>query len=363
MPSLHTESRLGTVIHFRPMTTDPPCNSQTADEQGTPGSTRRRATLLLAAMLIVVLVVPTLLGRARVAEPFDQSAVDRLDSAAPEIVFLGNSLLETRIDTGYLDELAGVRSASLAVDGTGPGAWYLQLKNVIGASANRPQRVFIFFHDDLITRPISFTGRKDNTLTERLSRGIEADYRLVVSNTETFDDRIRRVFTTIYPLTDASSPDRNSVGSAGAFLAGTSRAEASAAADRFFDFANRRAFANNPDIQQPKFHGVFDFVAENSFLPLLIGQANELSVELIFVRVSARPMDGGTPNEPDVLARYTSDLSDYLATNGVHYIDMTGHPDIDAGMYYDGYHLINRYRSLYTEIFSELLLPDRGDNP
>ena len=96
---------------------------------------------------------------------------------------------------------------------------------------------------------------------------------------------------------------------------------------------------------------------------MLIGQANELSVELILVRVSARPMDGGTPNEPDVLAKYTSDLSDYLATNGVHYIDMTGHPDIDAGMYYDGYHLINRYRSLYTEIFSELLLPDRGDNP
>jgi hypothetical protein len=45
---------------------------------------------------------------------------------------------------------------------------------------------------------------------------------------------------------------------------------------------------------------------------------------------------------------------------------MIGHiesGDIDAAMYYDGYHLIDRYRSLYTEIFSELLLPDRGDNP
>ena len=94
-----------------------------------------------------------------------------------------------------------------------------------------------------------------------------------------------------------------------------------------------------------------------------IEQAGELSIELIIVRVSAKPRDDGTPNEPDALAEYTSELSDYLTAEGVRYIDMTGHPGIDAGMYYDGYHLIYRYRSHYTEIFSEWLLSNRGANP
>ena len=42
---------------------------------------------------------------------------------------------------------------------------------------------------------------------------------------------------------------------------------------------------------------------------------------------------------------------------------MTGHPGIDAGMYYDGYHLQFRFRSHYTEIFGEWLLNDRVGKP
>ena len=340
------------------MTTTPASDRGTDAEQDSPGSADRRAVLLLLAMLAVVLIVPVLPGRARTIEPFDQSVVDRLESTAPEIVFLGNSLLETRIDPGYLAELADLRTVSLAIDGTGPGIWYLQLKNVIGAIANRPETVVIFFHDDLITRPISFTGPRDRGLAERLSQDFEGDYESVATRDESAGDRIRRVLATIYPLADSSSSDRNSISSAGAFMAGMSRDEASAEADRVFEFANKRE--QDQDIQQPKFHGAFGSTVENSFLPLLVEQAGDLSIQLIIVRVSAKPRDDGTPNEPDALAEYTSDLSHYLAANGVRYIDMTGNPGIDAGMYYDGYHLIYRYRSYYTEIFSEWLLSNRG---
>ncbi|MCZ6538736.1 MAG: hypothetical protein O6922_02770 [Chloroflexi bacterium] len=343
------------------MTTATESDCETDAARGTPGNVNRRAVLLLVAMLVVVLVVPALPGRARTLEPFDQSLVERLGSDAPEIVFLGNSLLETRIDADYLAELADLRAVSLAIDGTGPGIWYLQLKNVIGASANRPEEVVIFFHDDLITRPISFTGPGDRGLAERLSQESERDYESVVIGAESAGDRIRRVFAAIYPLADSSSSDRNSVSSAGAFVAGMNRDEASAEADRVFEFASKRE--QEQDIQQPRFHGTFESRVEASFLPLLVEQAGDLSIELVLVRVSAKPEDDGSPNEPDSLAEYTSDLSTYLTANGVRYIDMTGNPGIDAGMYYDGYHLIFRYRSYYTEIFSEWLLSDRGPNP
>ncbi len=343
------------------MTTAPKSINGFETETGKPGSSNRRAVLLLVAMLAVVLVVPALLGRARTLEPFDQSAVDRFQSAAPEIVFLGNSLLETRIDPGYLTELTGLQTISLAVDGTGPGIWYLQLKNVIGASTNRPGIVFVFFHDDLITRPISFTGPRDRGLVEQLSHGIETDYLNVVANAESPGDRVRRMFSAIYPMSESSASGRDSIGSAGALVAGMNRDEAGDEADLVFAFANKRTQDQN--IQQPKFHGTFGSAVESSFLPLLVEQAGELSLELIVVRVSARPNNDGTPNEPADLAKYSSELSDYLAANDIRYIDMTGHPGTDAGLYYDGYHLIYRYRPYYTEIFSEWLLSDEGAHP
>lgn len=343
------------------MTTTPGSINGFETETGKPGSSNRRAVLLLIAMLAVVLVVPALFGRARTLEPFDQSAVDGFESAAPEIVFLGNSLLETRIDPGYLTELTGLQTISIAVDGTGPGIWYLQLKNVIGATTNRAETVFVFFHDDLITRPISFTGPRDRVLVERLSHGIETDYQIVVANAENPGDRVRRMFSEIYPISESSSSSRDSISAAGALVAGMNRDEAGDEADLVFAFANKRKQDQN--IQQPKFHGTFGSTVESSFLPLLVEQARELSIELIIVRVSARPNNDGTPNEPDNLAKYSSELSDYLAANDIRYIDMTGHSGTDAGMYYDGYHLIYRYRTYYTEIFSEWLLSDEGAHP
>ncbi len=343
------------------MTPVPESNAVAEPETSAPIRANRRAALLLVAMLAVVLVVPALVGRSRTVEQFDQSAVDRFQSAAPEIVFLGNSLLETRIDPGYLTDLTGLQTISLAVDGTGPGTWYLQLKNVIGASTNRAETVFVFFHDDLITRPISFTGPRDRVLIEQLSHGIEADYQDVVTNAENPGDRIRRMFSVIYPISESSSSSRDSISAAGALVAGMNRDEAGDEANLVFAFANKRKQDQN--IQQPKFHGTFGSAVESSFLPLLIEQTRELSIELIIVRVSARPGDDGTPNEPDNLAKYSSELSDYLAANDIRYIDMTGHPGTDAGMYYDGYHLTYRYRTYYTEIFGEWLLSDRRANP
>ena len=68
-------------------------NGKTETERITP-----RSVVLLAAMIIVVLVIPALLGRSSTSEEFDRSPIDALNIANPEIIFLGNSLLYSRID-------------------------------------------------------------------------------------------------------------------------------------------------------------------------------------------------------------------------------------------------------------------------
>lgn len=364
--SVATELRARRVIHCQLMTTSEIPTPGASTDSTSVSRSSRRSILLLAAMALSVLVVPALLRGSSESESFDQSAVDKLNSQNPELVFLGNSLLETRIDSEYLSELTGSSIVSLATDGTGPGVWYLQLANVVGGSRNRPESVFVFFHDDLITRPISFTGPANEALIEQLqhpaqnSDDAESTYETISENTS-LRMRLANLFRAIYPVASVVVQDRDPVSSSAAFLTGSSRSDLPGDSDAVFAFANKRD--QSQIIQQPKYHGPFESAVEGSFLPALINVANEMGIDLTFVRTSARPNDDGTPNESVSLAQYSLELANYLESQNIRYIDMTGHPGIDLAMYYDGYHLKHRFRSHYTEIFGEWLLAEKARNP
>ena len=326
-----------------------------------PATKRRSSALMLIGLILVVMIVPAAFGRMQAPEPFDQSAVNDLQSSAPDTVFISNSLLDTRIDPDYLSDLTGTTAVSLAIEGTAPGVWLLQLQNVVAAIKNPPSEILIFFHDDLITRQINFTGQKDSQLIERLTHSDISGYVLSNSKEQSFADTIKSAFVSIYPLSK-SNQQSQPISSIGAALVGYNDQEFADAAESTFSFANIRNQA--AIIQQPKFHGDFDDVIDDSFLPELIRTVDDIGANLTIVRVAARPATDGSPNEPDSLDRYTNDLSAYLAANGIRYVDMIGHiesGDIDAAMYYDGYHLKNRFRQTYTEFFAEWMLASNND--
>jgi hypothetical protein len=328
-------------------------STTTSNETSEPAANNRRPLILLLAMLLIVLAIPAIPGRNHTSETFDQSAADQFDATNPNTVFLGNSLLATRIDPDYLTELTGNNTASLAIEGTAPGIWYLQLKNIVAPAENPPDQIFIFFHDDLVTRPIYFTGVEDRKLVERLTNP-NNNHESLPAAPNTLGEKFRKAFTTIYPIaksrpTNATSP----INSIRTHLTGITHDESSETADEFFAFANKRDQAEK--VQQPKYHGSFDSNVDNSFLPLIIELANDIDAQLTIVRVAARPKPNGTPNEPQTLATYTSDLANYLEASDVRYFDMTTRIDtgtIDAAMYYDGYHLKHRFRQSYTELFA-----------
>jgi hypothetical protein len=317
-----------------------------------------RPTQALIIMLLIVVTLPAALGRSHTPEPFDQAAVDRFDAADAEIVFLGNSLLQTRIDPEYLGELTEKSIVSMATDGTAPGIWYLQFANIVAAADDPPDHVFVFFHDDLITRPIYFTGAEDQHLFESLTHPNSTSSSSLPELRESLGDRIKDAFVSVYPLSKSRSrQEHNGISSIGAGIAGLSDDELSESAENFFAFAYKRDQA--ADIQQPKFHGTFDSMIDGSFLPLLIEQSLAIESDLTIIRVAARPRDDGTPNEPITLEKYSNDLADYLAKRNVRYVDMTTHVEeagLDGAMYYDGYHLKFRFREHYTEFFAEWLL-------
>tara|TARA_B100000029_G_C17543994_1_gene947768 strand:- start:628 stop:1671 length:1044 start_codon:yes stop_codon:yes gene_type:complete len=313
---------------------------------------RCRTIFTLLAYAATILIVPMLPGRSTMVENFDQARVNNFNASHAENVFIGNSLLDTRINPDLISELTGEKTVSLAIDGTAPGIWYLQLANVVAQAEKPPRQVFIFFHDDLITRPIYFTGIKDESLVNSLTKDIK-DLEELPAKSTTMLEKFKDAFDKFYPLSNL--PNRRSgdpVTWLAAEISGIENTYLSARSDAFFAASNLREQADL--IQQPKFNGEFKVTVNDSFLPMFIDIANEINIALVLVRVAPRPNHDGTPNEPAKLAKYSNELQNYLAKHNIRYIDMnkiveTGF--IDATMYYDGYHLKHRFRDQYTESF------------
>ena len=328
----------------------------------TTRSTSRRSVLLLVLMILIIVVVPMSLGRSRIPVPFDQSVADSFASSNADVVFIGNSLLDNRINPDYLSELIARDATSLAIEGTAPGIWFLQLSNVVAAAENAPKQIFVFFHDDLLTRPIYFTGVEDQRLRESLSHSNISGYGLLPEPKASFVDRASDVFESLYPIASSGSyRDSGPISYIGAGIVGMNNDEATESAINIFGFGFKRD--QTTTVQQPKYHGSFQSMIGNSFLPYMLEIATTLDTEIIFVRVAARPNDDGSPNEPETLANYSTDIDTYLTSKNVGYVDMTGHIDegaIDAAMYNDGYHLKSRFRDHYTEFFAEWMLSNTG---
>src|SRR5690606_21560094 len=94
------------------------------------------------------------LESARERIPFRPGPIEDLRYLQPVYVFIGDSMLGTRIDPAYLAGLTGEQVALLARAGTGSAYWYLTFKNHLIASGVKPKVVFFFFRDLNMTDPL-----------------------------------------------------------------------------------------------------------------------------------------------------------------------------------------------------------------
>ncbi len=87
-------------------------------------------------------------------EPFRELAIEELLAGNPRWVFIGDSMLGTRIDPNHLGRIStsGDEFVSFLYHAaTGPAWWYLAFKNQLVASGVKPRMTFIFFRDTNLT--------------------------------------------------------------------------------------------------------------------------------------------------------------------------------------------------------------------
>lgn len=306
----------------------------------------------LAIFLVVVFAAPAGLLRFWQDSEFDRVGLEALNLQQPEIVFIGNSMLETRIDPVHLTELLDGREVvSLAMPGSQSAVWYLQLKNLVTATDSPPDTVFVFFRNDLITQPLAPLDDRNRDLAESLERPGDSEFEAVLDSRRSLHQQMIDGLERIYPIQLQNGEALEAISDVSAVLLSSSREELSIRADDQFAFHNLREA--DEDEPAPEFTGSFAAEVDSSFLPLMIDVAADTGINLVFVRVQARPNRDGTVRQSESMADYTQQLANYFEQNGVGSIDFTGNPSVDRGLYYDSFHIRQRYLLDYTELFLE----------
>ncbi len=295
----------------------------------------------------------------------DQTHRQAIEALKPEIVILGDSLVEENVDIAALSDLLGTQVHPIAYPGSSSAVWYLAMKNIIAASSNPPPTVVLLFRDDILTAPayrvngkyflpIELLASSSDQLVAQLAfvnqmnpieRWAEAYfpiYDLRLKLRERIDYQIR------YTLTrDLLNCGKRCTDTAMDEELRTANLEPGLLSDAVFtaeSYLYSRALLD------------FDRQLPRSFLPEIVRIARENGIRLIFVR-SKTLLFPTKASEPLGLDAYLADLERYLRDNDVAYADLNAGESISDEYFLDLVHMRPDGRIVYTEALAKALLP------
>ncbi|MFC1474635.1 hypothetical protein ACFLQK_01200 [bacterium] len=353
------------------------------------GKKKETGRFVPATVLIVVALVifgsPILFLKPHAKTPFDREPIYKLRERRPEYVFLGNSMLRTRINPGHMSKLLGGPRVYLFDSNDKYSAhWYLQLKNHLVRSRVKPRAVFILFRDNILTNPEKYTHGKWLLDIERLSLKDEPAVREIIYDNRSTKEKMAAEVNNIYDslayrenfeniITGITflhiSPDLLifNIGETFAVFSDwefTWKKIAESSDFRkdvnvLFDYKNLR---HEKSVREALFLNIepisvaFNFNERNkeSFLPHIIELGKEHDLNLVFIRVQKRP--DPTRRNSCVKRQYVRSLRSYIEDNGFVYYDFNGDKKLPYKVYRDGIgHIAPRYKKYYTELFIQRL--------
>jgi hypothetical protein len=287
--------------------------------------------------------------------PFDDSRVEALRRMQPDFVVIGDSMAGSRIDPAVFTGTSRRSVAPLLYAGSGPAWWYLVLKNWVIASGIHPQAVFIFFRDTNLTNVLF---RIDATWAlDTAAHAREDDLNAAVARRRgTPFHELGAAVDRLYATTEVRrwlEPAITSWPARAMFPYRRPREAFLQSVNERFGLEHLRPM-DAADMQATEDREAdFGGFVDRSELPLMLRDAQQAGLRLIFVRVQRRPVGGRAPYQSPALQRYMRALHTYLERQGAALIDDTGDPEQTLDLYEDGDHLSREGRRRYTERFAE----------
>jgi hypothetical protein len=341
----------------------------------------RRATLALAFVVAAALLGPLAIRAAnravtgvppglgylpalelnRQRRPFNPAPIDNLRHGRPAWVFIGDSMMGTRIDPILLGELSSTHDEIVSFlfhPATGPAWWYLAFKNHLVASGVKPRAVFVFFRDtnltDTLFRLESLYG---NALDEVAHDDEQELNALVAARRRGIWSRVHTTAVRLYETDVAAGwlePGIRRWFVNWRYPDPPARLRFDRALNERFDLASLRPGVA-ADLAGANEAADFTRDLPTSVLPAMLALAKQHGLQLCFVRVQRRPNGTTPPPQSPNLVRYVGELRAWLEAQGALFHDDWGDPGMPEAIYRDGDHV--RDRRLYTQIFRARLDP------
>lgn len=362
-----------------------------------PLVSRRQALAQLAAVAGVGVGVPAVIGH-RLPRPanaddvdtelgFDPDAERRmLVKENPGWVLIGNSMLNSRIFSEFLQRSSGWKNRKLAIGGTQSAIWWLLFKNILIASKSRPLWVSVFFRESDLTWPDFRITGKNAILINRLKKHHEPEWARVMAGRDPVVSTSAATAERFFGIDDHDDWARRRIQDASFALTeleGVKRGRRRLELNELFALDQLRgdlgddggggdqppaaadtSGAKPPDpgmyAQAPT---VFDPSPSASFLPHFLELAARHDIRLHFHRVKRRPDEQGRRPELPVFQRYLEDLREYLRANHCAYSDESGDPELNLSWYKDGDHIDKRRREAFAAKFWALVSGQIGAPP
>lgn len=352
-----------------------------------------RAVLQLLCVLSAALAIPAAicrLGKVEETERFSRRTMgapgsmrQELREAAPEWVLIGNSMLNSRIDTSYLRTLSGRNSRKVTEGATQSALWFLFMKRIVAASGAKPEWVTVFFRETDLTWPDLLTGgKKNDALIAELDGPAQPEWQQVMAwRSEAASHGISGVVGATGEGLKQLLP--------GDWLLAQARLELQNTAFELTEFGKDVAYAlrrmelNGHFSLEHLRHDLgsdmagagvdkyesgperFDASPEASFLPHMLALGEQHGFRLHFHRVKRRSQAERGLHDSPAMQAYMTDLRTYLEGHGCALTDESQDPAITLDLYADGDH-ISSERELtrrYMDTFWQRVRPVIGGEP
>ena len=293
----------------------------------------------------------------RERRPYDPTFREDIRRIRPEFVFIGDSMLGSRIDPTHLRRVIDRRTWWVMQPGTGSAYWYLAFKNHVLGAGVTPKAAIFFFRDDNLTDVLFRVEEPFRWSLDTVAGPHEPELDAAIAR------RRRGGWAPVHALAERVYRVAPAAARADAWLAawpieavaGERRKERfQKEMNDLFAFERLRPMAA-ADMSAWQARPGFHDSLPGSILPELVALARERGVKLAFVRVQRRPLADGPPPQTPELRRYIGDLRAWLESQGAMFIDETGRYSLD--WYKDGDHMQGSRRREYTERFAQAAAP------
>lgn len=299
----------------------------------TPAETKNNVRLLMSVLcfLGIALAVPFFIGGQGI--PFNDRLTHKMEAEQSDVVFIGNSMMESRIDENYIVHVTGLKPFLMDAGKVqaGPsfvGSWYLWLKNLVAPARIKLKKVFIFFVDEQLTSTKFWVDSNDAKRIEAVLTLHEPVYDRLVRNKDTsvfsaikdnihrfyarsdVQDVFRQKLSSLLMRAISNGPVEQTKNEINAYLKTVGRRQA-------FDVIHDADF--HPRDVPTTTTEEFSVALKKSFLVPMVQVAKENNIPLCFFRIKRSPLQR-RENDPK-FQEYIRSLQAFFKENHVCYLD------------------------------------------